>query len=250
MLKKTFPISIQAHRGFSKKFPQNTLLSFQKAIEAKADYIELDVHSTIEGELVIIHDQSTKRVSKLDINVHESKLSEIKKIDVGAGEKIPTLQEVIDLCKGKIGLNIEIKQIGIYKQINELIMKNGITEDVMISSFIHEEIALVKKLNPKLYCATLEPRFSGIFHFISSILNLSKYIENAIKINADAIHPFAKNLNKKFCSEAHKQGLMVNTWVSDKEKEWAQLIEKGVDSIITNDPEKLYKFLSKKYNTN
>lgn len=242
-IKKTFSVSIQAHRGFKKCYPENTLLAFQKAIEVKADYVELDVHFTADDHIVVTHDYQTKRVADQDLTVAKSTLEQLKSLDFGQNQKIPTLQEVFDLCKGNIGINIEIKHNGMAKAVNDLIVKNNMEEEVMISSFVHSEIAAIKKINPELICATLEPTASSKLGYLLSIFKRKSFIENAKRLKADAIHPYTKHVNQKFCIMAHENNLLVNPWTSDSPKEWQRLIDAGVDSIITNDPQSLYAYL-------
>jgi len=116
-----------------------------------------------------------------------------------------------------------------------LVEKNGMIEDIIISSFIHKEVAKAKKLKPEINCATLEEP------------GTNRCIKRALKINADSINPPFIMTTKKICSKAHAAGLLVNPWTVDKPKDWERLINNGVDSIITNDPEGLYNFLTSKY---
>lgn len=233
--KENFPIAIIAHRGFNKKYPENTMLAFKKAIEAKADYIELDVHFSADNEIVVIHNGTTGNVANKNLVVKETDLDVLKSLDIGEGEKIPTLQEVFDLCKGKIGINIEIKAPGLAEPVVKLIEKNGMIEDIIISSFMHSEVAQAKKLSPEINCATLE------------LLGAGRLIKHALKISADSINPPTIMATKNLCAKAHAEGLLVNPWSPDKPKDWENLINNGVDSIITNDPEGLYHFLTSKY---
>jgi len=245
-LKKTFPVSIQAHRGFKKLYPENTLLAFRKAIETKADYVELDIHFSRDHEIVVCHDYTTGRVGNQNLIIKDSDVATLKTLDVGQGEKIPTLQEVFDLCKGKIGINIEIKHAGLAVDLNDLILKNGMENEVIISSFVHSEITEMKKINSKLICATLEPIGSGKLPYFRYLFQKSIMLTHAIETHADAIHPFSKFVTKSFCDQAHAKDLLVNPWTSDTPKEWQKLIDSGVDSIITNDPAGLYQFLAQK----
>ena len=246
-LKKTFPVAIVAHRGYKKRYPENTLLAFQKAIEAKADYIELDVHTTVDEHVVVTHDYSTGRVANQDFKVRDTNLATLKELDFGQGEKIPTLQEVFDLCKGKIGVNVEIKQEGLAQPVHELILESHMEEEVIISSFIHSEIDAIKKLNPKLLCATLEPSGGNALSGFLATFNKGKFLKNAQKVNADAINPIHFHTTRKFCKQAHQLNLLVNPWTADTPKMWDKLIQAGADSIITNDPEGLYQYMTTYY---
>src|SRR5690606_9559351 len=111
-----FPVMVIAHRGFSGAAPENTLAAFRKGIEIGSDMIELDVHLSRDGELVVIHDETLERTTNGKGRVADNTLMELKDLDAGSsfapqfsGEKIPTLIEVIELAKGRVLVNIEIK---------------------------------------------------------------------------------------------------------------------------------------------
>ena len=124
---------IIAHRGASNLAPENTLKAFKKAIELKADYIEFDVHQSNDGEIVIMHDANTFRTTRHLGSIKEMTLEELKQLDCGDGEKIPTLQELIKIAKGKIGLNCEVKARGFAKQIVNILKEEEIIESTIIS---------------------------------------------------------------------------------------------------------------------
>ena len=112
-----YPITVTAHRGFSGENPENTLASFRAAIAAGADMVELDVHLTRDNELVVIHDDTLERTTDGKGNVADKTLAELKRLDAGfkfnprfAGERIPTLTEVLDVTRGRILVNIELKK--------------------------------------------------------------------------------------------------------------------------------------------
>jgi glycerophosphoryl diester phosphodiesterase len=241
-LKKKFAVAIIGHRGYKSKYPENTLLGFQKAMDAKADAIELDVHSTKDGQIVVCHDKSTKRTGSMDYNIQETNFDTLRQLDMGQGEKMPTLQEVMELCKGKMGIHIEIKQVGIVEKVAELITKNDMLNEVAISCFHHGELAKIKAIQPDVICAVLEPTPKN---GAKALFKRSVFLNDAKKVKADAIHPFTKFVNKKFLDLAHKNEYAINPWTVDSEKEWKRLIILGVEGIITNDPDGLCKLLEK-----
>ncbi len=245
-MKQTFGVSIHAHRGFSAKYPENTLLAFEKAIEAKADYIELDVHASSDHHVVVIHDRTTIRVSSQKLNVEKSTLEQIQGIKLKGDQKIPTLREVCRLCKGRIGINIEIKQKGITSLINDIVHEFGMEEEVMISSFLHAELQIMHKLNPSLTIAALEPNGESIIKNILNAFRKGKFIDNALSIEAQGINPHHLFITPSLLSRAHKNALSINPWTIDDPKMWDKLVAIGVDSIITNNPEALYKYLKER----
>ncbi len=239
---KKFPITIIGHCGFKKKYPENTLLSFEKAIDAGADYVELDVHLTSDYQMVVSHDGSTGRTGNIAYEIRTTPLETLKQVDYGQGQHIPTLQEVFDLCKGKIGIQIEIKHAGLAEKVVRLVEENEMVSDIAISSFVHSELPIVKKINSNILCAVLEPVSSNL---LKAIFARNSFISDANKLGAEAIHPFYKYINQSFVKKAHAAGKIVVPWTTDKPQEWQKLIAAGVDGIITNDPEGLYQLLAK-----
>lgn len=213
-----------AHRGASKLAPENTLKAFQKAIELKADYVEFDVHGTKDGEIVIMHDDDTSRTTGQKGKISEMTLEDLKNLDCGEGEKIPTLQELISLAKGKIGLQLEIKAPGLAQKIVTLLKEADLIDSTIISAFDHNELLEVQKIEPKLKLAAL---VLGI--------KKNKTIKEAVDHQYYAIHPLYKFVSQKFLESAHANHIKVNTWTVDSPSGMRKLIEMGIDGIITND---------------
>nr|MDO8087868.1 glycerophosphodiester phosphodiesterase family protein [Candidatus Sigynarchaeum springense] len=124
------PMTVIAHRGYSSRYPENTLLAFEKAMEIGADYIEFDVRLSNDGILVVSHDASLERCGNANVRTDRSTLNELRAIDLGNGQVIPTLEEVFRLCKGKIGMHLEIKEFGITKQIGRMMRELGVEGEV------------------------------------------------------------------------------------------------------------------------
>ncbi|HHW48137.1 MAG TPA: glycerophosphodiester phosphodiesterase, partial [Clostridiaceae bacterium] len=152
-----------AHRGAPKHAPENTIAAFRKALELGAEGIELDVHLSADGHLVVIHDEKVDRTSDGKGLVKEKTLEELKALDFGSwfskefkGETIPTLDEVLELLKSWTGIiNIEIKGGSVfYPNIEEKVVRKieklKIEEKIIISSFNHYSLVEIKKLNPKI----------------------------------------------------------------------------------------------------
>ena len=158
-----------AHRGFSGRYPENTMLAFEKALEAGAEGIEFDVHLTKDGQLVIIHDELLDRTTDGKGLVADCTLEELRRLDASAGYKgvygvnrIPTLEEYYRLIQGRdCYTNIELKTgviwyPGIEEKVLEVIDGFGRRKDTVISSFNHFSILRMKELAPDLVCGFLE----------------------------------------------------------------------------------------------
>jgi len=220
------------HRGANKEAPENTLKSFRKAIELGADFIEFDVHITKDKEIVIMHDENTYRTTGHAGLIKEMTLSELKELDCGDGEEIPTLHELIDIAKNKIGLQCEIKAEGLINELISILGEKNLIETSIISSFNHDELKKLKKKEPNIKIAALEPTDSG---WITDWIHKKKIVDNAVENNFYGIHPLYRLVDKDLINYAHENGLKVNAWTVDSKRAMEKLIDQGIDGIITND---------------
>ena len=160
MLGGTAPI-ITAHRGYSSAAPENTLPAFQLAIDQGCERAELDVQMTKDGVVMVTHDTSLRRCTRRNANIYDLTFDEVRKLDAGrwfsakyAGTKIPTLEEVLDLCKGRIQLNIEIKPNAATPALEaetiRIIEEKGFAHDCVITSQSYETLCKVKELAPEI----------------------------------------------------------------------------------------------------
>lgn len=236
---------IQAHRGASGYAPENTMAAFKKAIDMKADGIELDVHLSKDGHLIVMHDEYLNRTSNGKGLIASYTLEELKKLDAGSwfekefkGEKIPTLHEVLEfIFKTEIFINIEIKAgYRIYPDIEEKVLaclqKYNMLDRCIISSFDHYSLVRVKELNPNVKTGLL---------YSASLYEPWKYAKS-VKVNA--LHPLYLTLDKHFIEEAYAHNLDINTYTVNDEKVMRQLAAARISGIITNYPDKAKKILS------
>jgi glycerophosphoryl diester phosphodiesterase len=243
-----FPLLIIAHRGFSGAAPENTLAAFQKAIEAGSDMIELDVHLSRDGEVVVIHDGTLNRTTTGKGKVSDHTLEELKQLDSGswfgpafAGQRIPMLQEVLDLCRNRILVNIELKAEGLgrYTVIDlsdrslQEAEKAGMAGQVLFSSF---DLAAIERIQMK------KP---GMPVALITALPWNSPADLAKEMCFTILNCRSKTLSRNNLSKAHQEGLQVNVWTVNDEKEMAQFVSLGVDGIITNYPDRLLRTLKR-----
>lgn len=233
-----------AHRGFSGKYPENTMLAFKKAIEIGVDGIELDVQLTKDNVVVIIHDETIDRTTNGKGEVVNYAYKELEKFDASyiyTGQyginKIPTLDEYLKYVKDlDIVTNIELKNSineyeGLEELVLELIRKYNLEKKVIISSFNHYSVVKMKKLAPELKCG---------FLCEDTILNPGKYCkENGV----ECFHPRYKVLSLERIEELRKNGIEINTWTVNKKEDIKDLIDKEIDIIIGNYPDLTKEFL-------
>ncbi|MBD3211880.1 MAG: hypothetical protein GF311_04655 [Candidatus Lokiarchaeota archaeon] len=235
-------ILLIGHRGANKEAPENTLKSFQKAVDLGADYIEFDIHLSKDREIVIMHDENTYRTTGHQGIIKEMNLSELKALDCGEGEQIPTLQELIGLAKNKIRLQCEIKAEGLVGDLVKILKKEALIQSTIISSFNHGELIKVQQEEPKIKIAPLEPAGTG---WLTDWIQKKKIIDNAAEKNYYGVHPLYKLVNKELIDYAHAKELKVNAWTVDSKRAMEKLIDQGIDGIITNDIKKAKKVLNR-----
>ncbi len=232
MKKNENDILIVAHRGASVNAPENTLKAFEKAIELKADYVEFDVQETRDGKLVITHDEDIKRITGQEGLITDMTLNELRKLDFGENETIPTLEELVKLAKNNISLNCEIKVEGIAEKVIQIFREFNVIETTIISSFIHDELLKFKKLDASLKLASLEPT-PGIMKIDWS--KKKAMIQYCIDNELYAINPIVMMVDQQFVDFAHDNNIKVFPWTVDSKVSIKKLIRFGIDGIITND---------------
>jgi glycerophosphoryl diester phosphodiesterase len=218
---------IVGHRGAAGYEPENTLLSFQKAIEIGVDWIELDVHRSSDGHLMVIHDDTVDRTTNGHGKVSEMTLAELKKLDAGKGQQIPALQEVIDLARGKVKTIIEIKQAGTEVDVMDAVERNDLVNAAMVASFHTYSIRRIKELSPRIMTAAIVSRLPIDFKAL------------ALDVMADSIFMRKDIVSQAIVDEAHKNGFTINVWNEDTPEEIRKYAAMGPDMMSSNYPDRL-----------
>jgi glycerophosphoryl diester phosphodiesterase len=217
------------HRGAAALEPENTLRGIQRAIEIGVDQIEVDIHLTRDGELVVIHDETVDRTTNGHGRIRDLTFEEIRGLDAGKGEVVPTLQEVIDLTRDHVILQVELKGLGVEHKAVEAVEEANIVDRVVFTSFRHPALKTVKRLNPSIATGVL---------FVCLPINP---FQLALDAEAEAIHPNVRFMDKELVRSAQALGLVVRAWNSDDEEEMRRLIETGIDALGSNRPDLLVK---------
>ncbi|GAB6150009.1 glycerophosphodiester phosphodiesterase [Clostridium novyi] len=236
-----------AHRGFSGKYPENTLLAFEKAIELGVDGIELDVHLSKDNEMVIIHDENVSRTTNGEGYIKDLTYEEISKLDASyiyTGQygfnKIPTLREYFELVKDKdVITNIELKTNifeypGIEQKVWELIQEYHLESKVIISSFNHFSVMRMRKIAPMLEYGLLSETW---------LIDAGNYVNN---LGIKYYHPIFRNLTDEIVKEIHQYGIKINTYTVNTEEDIKDMISKDINIVISNFPD-LVKEIIKTY---
>jgi len=222
-------VGITAHRGNVMYAPENTISAIRTASFNGADYAEIDIQQTLDGELVLLHDVSLRRTTGLNKKIWEVRLDEVKTLDAGVwfddkfiNERVPTLSEAISESKGKIKLNIEIKSNGheqeIVRKVIEEIYKFGIEQSCVVTSLDYDILQEVETLAPELK--------TGYIMFVA--------MGDISKLNVDFYSVEEMNINESFVTRAHLLGREVHVWTINESDDMTELINLGVDNIITD----------------
>ena len=238
---------IIAHRGFKKKYPENTLIAFQAAMDAGVPMIELDVTLSRDRKVVVIHDATLERTTNGHGSVHDHTLEELKQLDAGswfhsdfADERLPELGEVLDLVDGRVITNIEIKSNAyephhppdaIEKKVVDLVKQKKALDAVLISSFKTEILMQVSEMadRPPLALISSDPADGQTIKLCQSL-------------NALSWHPDHRILTESQVEKMHAAGLKVFPYTVDTLEDYLKITGMNVDGVITNDPVSVRKW--------
>lgn len=220
------------HRGASGYEPENTLISFEKAIDLNADGIELDVHLSSDGELVVIHDETIERTFNGKGAVNEFTLKKLKSFHSDKNQVIPTLIEVVDLVNRRCFINIELKGIGTAKPVSDIINqyisdKKWEINDFLVSSFDWKMLEEFHKLNPKIRIGVLTEE------------SVEEALAFAKKIKAFSINPDYELLTKEKVALLQENGFEVFPWTVNSKEAIKKIKSFNVNGIISNFPDKI-----------
>ncbi|RKY04141.1 glycerophosphodiester phosphodiesterase [Candidatus Poribacteria bacterium] len=216
---------IIGHRGAAGLEPENTLRSFKKALELGVDYIETDVRVTSDGYLVLMHDETVDRTTNGSGRVDRLTFEEIRRLDAGQGERVPTLEELLDLAEGRVGLHIELKDGRALERVVRLVEAKGMVDEVFLTSGDPELLKKVRELNPQIKTELIfgDPPEDAV--------------ARALEAEAKRISCHHKFLTREFVREAHESGLEVIAWPPNTIEEMRKALDFGVDLICTDRPD-------------
>jgi len=239
-----------AHRGFSGVAPENTLAAIQKAIDLGADMAEIDVLLSRDRRVVVIHDATVDRTTDGRGPVADLSLKELRHLDAGswfsdefAGEKLPTLAEVLDLVRGRILLNVEIKteavtseiEGGIVERVLRLIAERQMDDQVMLSSFDPEALRQARQLDASIRTATL---------YNKKLHRGMGPLEIMAAVGSNGFNLSARQLDADILRVCHRQRRPVAVYTVDEPAKMKRLIAMGVDAIFTNRPDRMLELLA------
>jgi glycerophosphoryl diester phosphodiesterase len=226
------PVSVIAHRGASIEAPENTLAAFRLAVNQGADFIEMDVQESADGEVVVVHDSDLMKLGGPPTKIWDMTADELKAVDVGsrvdpkyAGEGVPTLAEVLAAVKGRAKVVIELKSYGhdvrLEERVVAIVEAAGMVKDCIFMSLDHAMVAKMKRLRPDWRVGVLAAKALG----------------NILTIPADFLAVEAGMANVRFVWRAHRAGRDVYAWTINTPVSMLRMMSCGVDGLITDKPD-------------
>ena len=237
MGRRVSPLVI-AHRGASGELPENTLPAYERAVAQGSDMIEIDLHTTRDGAIVITHDEDLEDLGGRG-EVADATLGEIRRLDAGGGAVVPILEEVLDAFGGRIPFNLELKRgsraeyAGMEAVAVAEVARRGLLEQTLFSSFFPPVLEALREVSPEVRIAVLiSPRFP------------LGAIERALALGAEAINPERSLASPELVDSAHGEGLSVYVYTVDDPEEMHRLLDLGVDGLFTNYPGRMRTLLA------
>ena len=234
-----------AHRGASGNFPENTRLAFEKAIEARADMIEIDCQTTSDGHVVVFHDERLNRTAGVSGTVKSKTLQQLKKLDVGQwkkrsfrGERVLTLEEVLEIIAGKVDLCLDIKQYnasqpGMEIKLLFIVSHYDYLDQTIFSSFDYPCLERIRELAP-------EARIGVIY---GAGVKADPFVA-AERLEASSMHVQRQMATRPFLDKAWETGLDVHVWTVNEVRDMEKFASLGVQGIVSDYPEKLWQLKS------
>jgi glycerophosphoryl diester phosphodiesterase len=219
-------VLIIGHRGAAAVAPENTLSAISRAIEIGVDAVEVDVRMTKDEQVVVIHDEAVDRTTNGTGRVEELHLHEIKRLDAGRGECVPTLEEVFDFVGNRVRIFVELKEGKTEEAVVELIRAHQLFDTTVVISFWHRLVRRVKELDRRVRTGVL-------------MVGCPADAAVAFAARADCFMMKYTFVDKAFVDVAHRNGLQVFIWNIDEGHLAQPYAAMGVDGIGSNDPQSL-----------
>lgn len=229
----SIPFVCFAHRGARGYEPENTLLSFERAIELGSPWLELDIHRT-EQELLVIHDSTLGRTTNGEGRLADVSVEFAQSLDAGKGQQIPTLRQVLSHVAGRAGINIEIKDPGAVKSLAELlasIKHEQAMEQFLVSSFDLGQLAEFRKLLPEI-------ELGALYDFDDPAM-----VSKTLDLGASRLHISRDLVRAQLLDEAHRAGLKVYVFTLNEPQEIRKVIELGADGAFSDFPDRVLNII-------
>lgn len=218
-------VVVTSHRGAGSLEPENTLRAIRRAIALGVDQIEIDVQCTRDGHLVLLHDPTVERTTNGTGTIAELTFDEIRQLDAGLGERVPTLEEALAVTRGKVVLQIELKGSGTVLPVVRAVEAIDAVDHVILTSFKHQWLIEARVQNTSLRTGALWGRLPA------------DVVSQTQQLGLHALHVWHEWITQQIVNKAHSRGLHIRAWNTSKEEDMRRLIALGVDAIGSDRPD-------------
>ncbi|MFC4992965.1 glycerophosphodiester phosphodiesterase [Rubritalea tangerina] len=231
-MNEKLPLMVIGHRGCVGRAAENTLAAVKLAIEQGCRWVEVDVH--LLGErLVVIHDERVDRTTDGVGCIGDLGLDRLRELDAGGGEKVPFIEEVLDVCEGKVGVNIELKGKGVAEAVVNMLEGRRWEDEVIVSSFDWEMLKRVREMHDSVPIAVL----------FSKAREWEGAIQQALSLGARWVNPSLRALDKGWVRYAQGEGLMVAVYTVRGTGDLRKVIDSEADACFVDDPKMVMEAL-------
>jgi glycerophosphoryl diester phosphodiesterase len=228
---------VTSHAACKGHAPENTLAGIGEALRIGADAIEIDVHCTSDGVPVLLHDETVDRTTDGTGNVHEMPLTVVQALDAGArqfvpkfaGERVPTLAEVLELTRGRALLHIEVKQPGIEEAVAAAVRDAGAINDCEVHSFWPQIVQAMRATEPRMAAALLTDG--------RRVVDWDDFFSFALSLNAQGVSVHYGGVTPERVRQGQRRSLTFMVWTADDESDIERMLAAGVDSVCSNFPD-------------
>lgn len=225
------PLQIMGHRGAPREEPENTQRSLRRALEIGVDAVEVDVHLSRDGRVVVIHDDTVDRTTNGHGRVRDLTFAELRKLDAGKGERLPSLEEVIDLVRGRVHLVVEVKDPAAGLPVLRIFQEREIFPDAHVISFWHPLVKALKEQEPRLRTGVL---LVGCPVDPAGMARAAK--AEALVLNYAYVTP-------ELVAATHAHGLLVYVWNIDDVETLKAYLPLNLDGIGSNRPDLIVEYV-------
>ena len=215
------------HRGAAGHAPENTLASIRTAIGFGVDFVEVDLQRSRDGRVVIIHDQTLDRTTNGKGKVAARSLAELQALDAGKGKRIPTLEELLELAEGRVGLMLEVKEAGIAELTARIVRQSRFSGPLIYASFLHKELLVVRSADPTAATLALFGRLP------------KDPVAAATRVGASHVGLRFTTATAQRVSALHRAGFQVFVYTVNEPRDIQAMRRLGVDGIISDYPDRL-----------
>ena len=235
-----------AHQGGASDFPENTMRAFQHAVDLGYRYIETDVHATIDGVLVAFHDDTLDRVTDRRGVIGELRWADVRQARVGDGDdRIPRLEDLLGTWPD-VRVNIDPKHDASVTPLVEVLTRNAAFDRVCIGAFSDRRLARFRRLTQGRVCTSMGPREVARLRAASYGAPVGRFAA-ACACAQVPTHAARRTLvDRRFVDAAHRRGLQVHVWTINGADEMEELLDVGVDGIMTDSPAVLKEVLGRR----